>query len=69
MSKLSELLFKELESFNTNLSEDELKKKMKINKAINQTAKTLNDTIILELKFEQFKANSNGIVNKPESLK
>lgn len=69
MSKLSDFLFKELESFNNEFSKEELKEKIKRNKAINETAKNLNETISLEIKFEELKANSIGIVNKPESLK
>ena len=69
MSKLSDLLLKELESFNTEISKEELKKKIQINKAINETAKNLNETISLEIEFEKLKANSAAIVNKPESLK
>lgn len=69
MSKLSDFLFKELESFNTEIYPEELSKKIKINKAINETAKTLNQTIALEIKFENIKANSAAIINKPEILK
>ena len=69
MSKLSDFLFKELESFNNEFSKEELKEKIKRNKAINETAKNLNETISLEIKYEEIKANSEAIVNKPESLK
>ena len=69
MSKLSDFLFKELESFNNEFSKKELKEKIKRNKAINETAKNLNETISLEIKYEEIKANSEAIVNKPESLK
>lgn len=69
MSKLSDLLLKELESFNTEISKEELKKKIQINKAINETAKNLNETISLEIEFEKLKANSAAIVNIPEILK
>ena len=69
MSKLSDFLFKELESFNNKFSKEELKEKIKRNKAINETAKNLNETISLEIKYEEIKANSEAIVNKPESLK
>ena len=69
MSKLSDFLFKELESFNNEFSKEELKEKIKRNKAINETAKNLNETINLEIKYEEIKANSEAIVNKPESLK
>ena len=69
MSKLSDFLFKELESFNNEFSKEELKEKIKRNKAINETAKTLNQTIALEIKYENLKANSSAIINKPESLK
>lgn len=69
MSKLSDLLLKELESFNTEISKEELKKKIQINKAINETAKNLNETISLEIEFEKLKANSSAIVNIPEILK
>ena len=69
MSKLSDFLFKELESFNNEFSKEELKEKIKRNKAINETAKTLNQTIALEIKYENLKANSEAIINKPESLK
>lgn len=69
MSKLSDFLFKELESFNNEFSKEELKEKIKRNKAINETAKSLNQTISLEIKYEEIKANSEAIVNKPESLK
>ena len=69
MSKLSDLLLKELESFNTEISKEELKKKIQINKAINETAKKLNETISLEIEFEKLKANSAAIVNIPEILK
>ena len=53
MSKLSDLLLKELESFNTEISKEELKKKIQINKAINETAKNLNEIISLEIEFEK----------------
>ena len=69
MSKLSDLLLKELESFNTEISKEELKKKIQINKVINETAKNLNETISLEIEFEKLKANSAAIVNIPEILK
>ena len=69
MSKLSDFLFKELESFNNEFSKEELKEKIKRNKAINETAKTLNQTIALEIKYENLKANSSAIINKPETLK
>ena len=69
MSKLSDFLFKELESFNNEFSKEELKEKIKRNKAINETAKNLNETISLEIEFEKLKANSAAIINKPESLK
>ncbi len=69
MSKLSDFLFKELESFNNEFSKEELKEKIKRNKAINETAKSLNQTISLEIKYEEIKANSEAIINKPESLK
>ena len=69
MSKLSDLLLKELKSFNTEISKEELKKKIQINKAINETAKNLNETISLEIEFEKLKANSAAIVNIPEILK
>lgn len=69
MSKLSDLLLKELESFNTEISKEELKKKIQINKAINETAKNLNETISLEIEFEKLKANSAAFVNIPEILK
>ena len=69
MSKLSDCLFQELESFNNEFSKEELKEKIKRNKAINETAKNLNETISLEIKYEEIKANSEAIVNKPESLK
>ena len=68
MSKLSDLLLKELESFNTEISKEELKKKIQINKAINETAKNLNETISLEIEFEKLKANSAAFVNIPEIL-
>lgn len=69
MSKLSDFLFKELESFNNEFSKEELKQKIKRNKAINETAKSLNETISLEIKYEEIKANSIGLVGKIESLK
>ena len=69
MSKLSDFLFKELESFNNEFSKEELKEKIKRNKAINETAKNLNETISLEIEFEKLKANSASIVNIPEILK
>ena len=69
MSKLSDFLFKELESFNHEFSKEELKEKIKRNKAINETAKSLNQTISLEIKYEEIKANSEAIINNPESLK
>ena len=69
MSKLSDFLFKELESFNNDFSKEELKEKIKRNKAINETAKNLNETISLEIEFEKLKANSAAIVNIPEILK
>ena len=69
MSKLSDFLFKELESLNTDLSPEKLEEKLKVNKAINETAKSLNQTISLEIKYEEIKANSAAIINKPESLK
>ena len=56
MSKLSDFLFKELESFNNEFSKEELKEKIKRNKAINETAKSLNQTISLEIKYEEIKA-------------
>ncbi len=68
MSKLSDFLFKELESFNNEFSKEELKEKIKRNKAINETAKNLNQTISLEIQFQKFKAENIGIVDKPKSL-
>lgn len=68
MSKLSDFLFKELESFNNEFSKEELKEKIKRNKAINETAKNLNETISLEIQFQKFKAENIGIVEKPKSL-
>ena len=68
MSKLSDFLFKELESFNNEFSKEELKEKIKRNKAINETAKNLNQTISLEIQFQKFKAENVGIVEKPKSL-
>ena len=68
MSKLSDFLFKELESFNNEFSKEELKEKIKRNKAINGTAKNLNETISLEIQFQKFKAENIGIVEKPKSL-
>ena len=68
MSKLSDFLFKELESLNTDLSPEKLEEKLKINKAINETAKSLNQTISLEIQFQKFKAGNVGIVEKPKSL-
>ncbi len=68
MSKLSDFLFKELESLNTDLSPEKLEEKLKINKAINETAKNLNQTISLEIQFQKFKAVNIGIVEKPKSL-
>ncbi len=68
MSKLSDFLFKELESLNTDLSPEKLEEKLKINKAINETAKNLNQTISLEIQFQKFKAENIGIVEKPKSL-
>ena len=62
MSKLSDFLFKELESLNTDLSPEKLEEKLKINKAINETAKSLNQTISLEIQFQKFKAENIGIV-------
>ena len=68
MSKLSDFLFKELESFNNEFSKEELKEKIKRNKAINETAKSLNQTINLEIQFQKFKAENIGILEKPKSL-
>ena len=68
MSKLSDFLFKELESLNTDLSPEKLEEKLRINKAINETAKSLNQTINLEIQFQKFKAGNVGIVEKPKSL-
>ena len=68
MSKLSDFLFKELESLNTDLSPEKLEEKLKINKAINETAKSLNQTIKLQIQYQKFKAGNVGIVEKPKSI-
>ena len=52
LDKLTELLFKELENSN-----DKTK-----NKLVNNTARTLNSTLRINLEYQKLKANSEGLV-------